>query len=75
MPPPLARNMDDDHNNDDLEASPHGQYSNTDLEILDDAFKACRGILSEVADKVQQPFQQVMVSVRHLVPINFLMIY
>jgi hypothetical protein len=59
-PPPLVRNMDDDRDDDDSEASPRGRYSNTDLEILDDAFKACRDILSEAADKVQRPFRSVI---------------
>lgn len=59
-PPPLVHNMDDGHDNDDSEASPCGWYSNTDLEILDDAFKACRDILSEVANKVQRPFCSVI---------------
>lgn len=60
-PPPL-HNMDDEYDDDDSDilASPRGRYSNTDLEILDNAFKACRDILSEAADKVQQPFRSVI---------------
>ena len=62
MPPPLACNLDDECDDDDSDplASPRGRYSNTDLEILDDAFKACRDILSEAADKVQRPFRSVI---------------
>ena len=56
----LSMYDDCDDDDSDILASPCGRYSNTNLKILNDTFKACRDLLSEAANKVQRPFCSVI---------------